>query len=158
MSSGNLQKALIREARAGDAEAVKACVVAAFEHYIPRIGKPPAPMLLDFPAEIEARHVWLAESDGSVAGALVQYETEFGFYIDTVAVQPQLKGSGVGKALLQYAEQEAARRGYDSLYLVTNSKMVENQVLYPKIGYVEYDRQLQAGYQRVFYRKQLAAD
>jgi ribosomal protein S18 acetylase RimI-like enzyme len=151
-------KAVIREARAGDAEAVKACVVAAFEHYIARIGRPPAPMLLDFAAEIEAGHVWLAESDDSVAGALVQYETEFGFYIDTVAVQPHLKGSGVGKALLQLAEQEAARRGYDSLYLVTNSKMVENQVLYPKIGYVEYDRQQQAGYQRVFYRKQLAAD
>src|ERR1700675_132396 len=52
----------IREASANDAPHAKACVVSAFEHYTERLGKPPAPMLLDFSAEIEAKHVWLAES------------------------------------------------------------------------------------------------
>jgi GNAT superfamily N-acetyltransferase len=128
---------VIREACADDAGAVEACVVAAFQHYTARIGKQPSPMLLDFPVEIEARHVWLAESAGVVTGALVQYETELGFYIHAVAVLPHLQGSGVGKALLQFAEREAIRRGYDSIYLVTNAKMTENQVFYPRIGYVE---------------------
>jgi ribosomal protein S18 acetylase RimI-like enzyme len=113
-------------------------------------------MLLDFPAEIEARHVWLAESDGVVAGALVQYETELGFYIDTVAVLPHLQGSGVGKALLQFAEREAIRRGYESIYLVANATMTENQVFYPRIGYVEYERKFDGGYDKIFYRKPLA--
>ena len=146
---------LIREAIASDADAVKACVVAAFEIYVERIGKPPAPMLLDFPAEIEARHVWLAESSGEVLGVLVQYETQQGFYIDTVAVHPHLQGNGVGKALLQFAEQEALKRGYDSIYLCTNVKMTENQIFYPRIGYVEYERKFDGGYDRIFYRKQL---
>lgn len=61
----------------------------------------------------------------------------------------------MGRALLKFAEQEAGRRGFDSLYLCTNAKMTENQVLYPKIGYVEYDRRTQDGYERVFYRKPL---
>ncbi len=69
---------IIRKAAANDADAVKACVLAAFDIYTERIGKPPAPMLLDFPAEIEARHVWLAELSGQVVGVLVQYETTTG--------------------------------------------------------------------------------
>jgi GNAT superfamily N-acetyltransferase len=150
------QLPLIREAIYSDAEVVKTCVVAAFDIYTERIGKPPAPMLLDFPAEIEARHVWLAESRGQVVGVLVQYETTQGFYIDTVAVNPHLQGTGVGKELLQFAEQEALRRGYDSIYLCTNAKMTENQIFYPQIGYVEYERKFDGGYDRIFYRKQLA--
>jgi len=112
-------------------------------------------MLLDFPAEIEARHVWVAETKRTTVGVLVQYETEDGFYVDTVAVAPPHQGSGVGRALLQFAEQEALRRGFDSIYLCTNARMTENQIFYPKMGYIEVDRKLDKGYDRVFYRKSL---
>jgi GNAT superfamily N-acetyltransferase len=148
----------VRLAAPADAAEVRACVVAAFEHYVERIGKPPAPMLLDFEAEIEANRVWIVYGDSGVVGALVQYETDLGFYIDTVAVLPSSQSKGVGRALLQFAEHEALRRGYRSIYLCTNSKMTENQTLYPRVGYVEYDRKNEAGYDRVFYRKQLATE
>jgi GNAT superfamily N-acetyltransferase len=147
---------VIRAAGPADADAARACVVAAFEPYIVRIGKPPAPMLLDFPASIAAGRVWVAERDAQVDGVLVQYETPDGFYIDTVASSPRARGTGVGRALLLFAEAEARRRGYASIYLATNSKMVENQRLYSKVGYVQYDRQPVAGYDRLFYRKPLA--
>ena len=52
-------------------------------------------MLLDFPEMIVAGKVWVAEIAGRVAGVLVQYETEAGFYIDTVAALPELQGTGV---------------------------------------------------------------
>ena len=145
----------LRIARQEDGAAVKACVVAAFGHYVVRIGKPPAPMLLDFAAEIRAGHVWLVPVKAGVAGVLVQYETHEGFYVDTVAVLPESQGTGVGKALLQFAEQEALRRGYTSIYLCTNSKMTENQAFYPRIGYVERERRNEAGYARIFYIKSL---
>ena len=145
----------IRQARAADAIAAFACAQAAFAIYVDRIGKPPGPMLLDYAAEIAAGHVWVAETKGRIVGALVQFETKDGFYIDTVAAHPDAQGTGVGRALLVYAEQEALRRGYDSLYLCTNEKMTENQVFYPRIGYVETARRLEDGYQRVFYRKSL---
>ncbi|MBA2675703.1 GNAT family N-acetyltransferase [Ramlibacter sp.] len=76
---------------------------------------------------------------------LVQYGTAGGFYIDTVAVAPAYHGTGIGRALLEFAEAEAVRRAFTSLYLCTNSRMTENQALYSKIGYVEYDRKPQAG-------------
>jgi len=124
--------------------------------YIERIGKPPAPMLLDYPKLIAERSVWVVERAPEIEGVLVQFETADGFYIDTVASSPRARGTGVGRALLQFAEREAARRGYASVYLCTNSKMIENQVFYPSIGYVEYERKNEAGYDRVFYRKSLA--
>ena len=146
----------VRLAVEADAYAVRTCVIAAFDHYVERIGKQPAPMLLDFAAEIEARHVWVAEEGMRVVGAIVQYETAIGFYIDTVAALPSEQGKGIGRALLTFAEEEARRRGYNSIYLCTNSKMTENQALYPRIGYVEYERKYEAGYDRVFYSKALA--
>ena len=147
----------LRTAVQADTSAVKACVVAAFSHYVQRIGKPPGPMLLDFSAEISAGHVWVVEEQKTIIGVIVQFETESGFYIDTVAALPDQQGRGVGKALLTFAEDEARRRGYKSVYLCTNSMMTENQVFYPKIGYVEYDRKHDGGYDRVFYAKNLTA-
>ena len=145
----------IRQASPEDAGAARACVIAAFAGYIERMGKPPAPMLLDFPAQIQAGHVWLAEQHGELAGVLVQYATEQGFYIDTLAVQPDRQGQGIGRRLLAFAEQQALRLGCSSVYLCTNVKMTENQVFYPRLGYVEYERKIEAGYDRIFYRKRL---
>jgi GNAT superfamily N-acetyltransferase len=124
--------------------------------YIHRIGKPPAPMLLDYPKVIEQRSVWVAELAAQIEGVLVGFETPEGFYIDTVASSPRARGTGIGRALLQFSELEARQRGYASVYLCTNSKMTENQAFYPRIGYVEYDRKSDAGYDRVFYRKSLS--
>ena len=143
----------IRQAVAADTKAVRNCVDAAFSPYISRIGTPPAPMLLDFDAHIRERHVWVALEASEIVGVIVQYETPEGFYIDTVVSQPRVRGSGIGKALLIFAEQEALRRGFDSVYLCTNAKMFENQVLYPKVGYVEYDRKHSEGHARIYYRK-----
>ena len=151
-----LVEPIVRLATAGDATAALACVVAAFEPYIERIGKPPAPMLLDYPTLIAEGRVWVAELSTHVEGVLVQYETLGGFYVDTVAASPRARGTGVGRALLEFSEREALRRGFTSVYLCTNSKMTENQVFYPSIGYVEYERKSEAGYDRVFYRKSLA--
>ncbi|MDM0109438.1 GNAT family N-acetyltransferase [Variovorax sp. J22R24] len=145
----------VRVAYQRDALAASACVNAAFEPYVERIGKPPAPMLSDYAALAVEGKVWVAELGEQVVGVLVQYETADGFYIDTVAASPQTHGTGVGRALLEFAEGEARRRGFESICLCTNSKMTENQVLYPKIGYVEYDRRAQSGYERVFYRKRI---
>jgi len=151
-------QATIRAATPADAAAVRDCIAAAFEPYIARMGKLPGPMTIDVGAEIAAGHVWVADAGEAVVGALVQYRAALGFYIDTVAVDPRLQKTGVGKALLQFAEQEALRRGFDAIYLCTNAQMTENQVFYPRIGYVEFERKHDAGYDRVFYRKRLKLD
>ena len=53
------------------------------------------------------------------------------------------------------AAAEAKRAGYDSIYLYTHETMVENLAGYAKIGYVQYDRRVEAGLARVYMRKKL---
>jgi GNAT superfamily N-acetyltransferase len=132
-------------------------VHAAYRHYIERIGREPGPMLEDYADVIRERHVTIAESGGRLAGVLVLDRTDEGFLLENVAVDPVHKGKGLGRALLERAESEAKRAGFDSIYLYTHEKMTENQALYAKIGYVEYDRRVEAGLARVFMRKRLAA-
>ena len=72
-----------------------------------------------------------------------------------VAVDPAHQGSGIGRALLEHAEQAARQAGYDSIYLYTHELMAENLALYERIGYVEYDRRREDWAARVFMRKQL---
>lgn len=145
----------LRPATDGDAPAVTACVCEAYVHYIERIGKQPGPMLEDFREVIASSQVHVAEQEGAVVGAIVLKITGEGFHVDNVAVRPAVKGRGVGRLLLELAEREAKRQGYDSIYLATHELMVENRALYSRIGYVEFDRRVVNTYPRVLMRKRL---
>jgi GNAT superfamily N-acetyltransferase len=147
----------LRPATEKDAPAVTACVCEAYVHYIERIGKQPGPMLEDYCDVIRSSQVHVAELDGIVVGAIVLQVTSEGFYLDNVAVRPAAQGSGVGRLLLELAEHEAKRQGYDSLYLATHELMLENRALYARIGYVEYDHRVVNTYPRVLMRKHLSA-
>jgi GNAT superfamily N-acetyltransferase len=108
-------------------------------------------------AEVIQNHrVTVADSDGVVVGVLVLAVTEEGFLVDNVAVHPSRRGTGLGRALLELAEAEARRAGFDSVYLYTHEKMTENLSLYSRIGYVEYDRHRLGDFSLVYLRKDLA--
>jgi GNAT superfamily N-acetyltransferase len=147
---------LVRPAVADDAPAVAACVEAAYRHYVERNGKFPAPMLDDYAQVIGEHDVTVAERGPDVAGVLVVREAEEGFLLDNIAVRPDCQGTGVGRRLLQLAEDKARESGYDSIYLYTQEIMIENQALYARIGYTEYARRHEVGLDRVYMRKQLA--
>jgi ribosomal protein S18 acetylase RimI-like enzyme len=143
----------IRPARPEDADAVAACVRAAYNHYVERIGRPPGPMLDDYAEVIRDRSVAVAHIDKAIVGVLVTASTEEGFLLENVAVVPACKGQGIGRALLEMAERAAVHQGFGSIYLYTHEKMTENRALYEKIGYVEYARREEQGLARVYMRK-----
>ena len=60
-----------------------------------------------------------------------------------------------GRALLEFAETEARRAGFDSIDLFTHEKMTENLAIYSKLGYMEYDRRSQGDFSLVYMRKHL---
>ena len=148
--------ASLRPAAGSDTQAVTSCVHNAFRHYIARIGREPGPMLMDYAMEIREHQVYVVEEDGKVVGALVMCIKDEGFLLDVIAVEPSHQGTGIGRLMLEFAEAEARRQGFDSIYLYTHEKMTENQALYKKIGYVEYDRRFEAGLARVYMRKKLS--
>ena len=147
----------LRPAKAKDIDAIRACVDAAYRHYIARIGKPPGPMLDDYAARVAAGQVWVAEVAGTVRGILVLIPADGYLLLDNIAVHPEAQGQGVGGRLLAIADAEAARRGYPELRLYTHVKMTENVELYRHLGWEETGRGEQDGYERVFFRRPVPA-
>jgi putative hydrolase of the HAD superfamily len=111
----------------------------------------------DYAEVIRERRVTVAESAGRIVGVLVLAETQDAFLLENVAVHPSRRGTGLGRTLLELAESEARRAGFDSIYLYTHEKMSENRALYARIGYVEFDRRFEKGLARVYMRKPLRA-
>ena len=145
----------IRAATAADVPAITDIVDQAYRHYIARMGKQPAPMLDDYAARVSEGAVWILEEGAAIAGIIVLLSTTNYLLLDNVAVSPARQGLGLGRRLLAFAEAEAMRRGYHEIRLYTHQTMVENQSLYASIGYEETGRGAEAGYDRVFMRKQV---
>jgi ribosomal protein S18 acetylase RimI-like enzyme len=148
----------IRAATAADASVIRQIVEQAYRHYIPRIGKPPGPMLDDYAARVSEGVVWVIEEGSTIAGVVVLLPRPDHLPLDNVAVVPARQGAGLGRRLLAFAEAEAVRRGYREIRLYTHQTMSENQRLYAAIGYEETGRGTDAGYERVFMRKRLAGE
>jgi N-acetylglutamate synthase-like GNAT family acetyltransferase len=145
----------IRVARPGDARAVAELVQQAYDHYVPRIGARPRPMDEDYPALIAAGQVWVAVDSGVVGVIVLDHQGDH-LQIDNVAVMPERQGSGVGTALLDFAEDRARALGVPELRLFTHALMTENQAYYTRRGYVQTARTLDDGFDRVFFAKRLA--
>lgn len=150
--------ATIRTARAEDVPAIEAVVHAAYAVYLPRMDRPPGPMLDDYAARVREGSASVIEEQGRVVGALVLVPEPGGLLLDNVAVAPEAQGRGLGRRLVAHAEAEARRLGLDEVRLYTNAAMTENVALYAALGFEETHRAEQAGYARVFMRKRLDRD
>jgi ribosomal protein S18 acetylase RimI-like enzyme len=147
--------AAIRPATAADVPAIERVVHDAYIGYVERIGKQPGPMLDDYGARVAEGAVSVLTVDDEVAGVLVLLPEPDHLLLDNIAVDPARKGQGLGRRLMDHAEAEARRRRYAEIRLYTHALMHENLALYPHLGYAEYARGEQAGYQRVFMRKRI---
>ncbi|WP_233548769.1 GNAT family N-acetyltransferase [Galactobacter valiniphilus] len=146
-------------AAASDAGAIRALVRASFAQYVERIGREPAPMLLDWEAilggEAPRAEVTLAVRGDALTGVLyLELEADH-ILVDTVAVDAAERGTGLGRRLLELAEERARELGLPEVRLYTNQAMTENVAYYPRRGYVETDRRGDGGYRRVFFAKRV---
>ena len=142
----------VRTATGRDARWVGELVRAAFEPFVARIGREPAPMREDVGAAISRGEVYVTdERDGMIE--LVP-ETDH-VLVRTVAVLPARRGRGVGSKLLRFAETRAAELGLHELRLFTNVAMVESRGWYAGLGFEETGHETHEGYRRVGFRKRL---
>ena len=76
------------------------------------------------------------------------------------AVRPELQGHGLGRFLMQRAEEGALALGKARLRLYTNAVMTENIPFYEGLGFEIEGKVLVDGYHRIYFVKQLkeAAD
>lgn len=143
----------IQRARPEDAPIVRRIALAAYQPYIRRIGRKPAPMLADYAALVAAGKLWIRSEIAEIVGYIVLEAAEDALLIENLAVHPERHGEGHGRALLDFAGREARRLGLPRLSLYTNAKMSENIGLYLALGWRETGRRHEAGFDRVFFEK-----
>ena len=131
---------MIREARVGDAEALRDIFVASlgyegtqFEVVRQRIGQ----LAGD---ERCISLVWEDPDAGEVLGFIhaLRYDTlhtEGGWDVISLAVAPAAQGKGIGQALLVACEAEAARRGGQFIRLNSSVQRTKAHAFYEHLGY-----------------------
>ena len=143
----------IRPATPADLPAVREVVTAAYARYLDRMDRPPAPMLADYAAEVESARLWVTGEP--VTGLIELTESDGSLHVGNVAVHPSAQGTGLGRRLMEFAEEQARQRGLGRLDLFTNEVMTENQAIYARLGYRETGRRAEDGYRRVYLEKVL---
>jgi GNAT superfamily N-acetyltransferase len=146
---------MIRVAVEDEVETIRALVREAYEKYVERIDREPAPMTADFDALVTAGQVDVMELDQVIVGVLVSYQEDHYYFVDNVAVSPSFQGKGQGRVLLEYAEGKARSLGLGEMRLYTNAAMHENISYYPRLGYEEAGRDGEGGLRRVHFVKWL---
>lgn len=146
---------MIRQAKPEDINAVAAIAVAAYSIYVARMGRRPAPMDQNFAEAQLLGRLWVYGRAGAIQGYIVAYPQSASFHIENVAVHPDYAGQGIGTKLMAHGEALAVEAGCSSVNLYTNAKMTENLTLYPRLGYVQTDRRIENGFDRVYFVKSL---
>ena len=81
--------------------------------------------------------VFFAEVDGQLAGRirLLKWWNQFG-YVEDIAVNPEFRGQGVGRRLLERGIQWAREQGYPGVMLETQDDNVPACTLYASCGFM----------------------
>jgi predicted N-acetyltransferase YhbS len=143
---------LLRDARAGDAPAIRAVTIAAYQQYaalIPRVWRPYRDNILETLANPAPAEQIVAERDGAILGAVLLFPPGTGFEqpagaeasplapdVRLLAVVPAARGQGVGGALMQACLRRAQAAGHASVTLHTMDVMVVAKAMYERLGFV----------------------
>lgn len=104
-------------------------------------------------AELAECGGWVARQDGRLVGAIRTRETPDLLLIGRIAIAPDMQGQGIGRQLLQAAEDDSDAPEAE---LFTGSLSEANLQLYQRCGYVETQRVPEGdGIEQVFLRKRL---
>ena len=145
----------LRQATMADLPAIRLVVAAAYDKYLSRMDKPPAPLLRDYGPAIEMGAIWVTGTP--VIGLISLAQVDDVILIENVAVHPGQQGSGLGRRLMEFAEQYARKRQIRRLALYTNEVMTENRAIYEHLGYEVTSRRTENGYRRIYMQKTLPA-
>lgn len=145
-----------RRALESDATAITKLVNEAYEHYIDRLGRKPKPMTVDYLEAVKNHQVWVVDIDQQPVGVLELMPETACLLIENVAIAPSQQGSGLGRALMLFAEAQALEQQYAALRLYTNEHFTENLAFYTRLGYTESHREPYKGTDAVYMFKGLA--
>ena len=106
-------------------------------------------------ASLERGDMYVAEYDGKVAATGIINRTQVNVYLDcdweykasddkvcvlhTLAVDPEVRGLGIGPAFVRFYEETGKAWGCEVLRIDTNARNRMARKMYAKLGYIETD-------------------
>jgi N-acetylglutamate synthase-like GNAT family acetyltransferase len=144
----------LRVATLSDLESIDELVAAAFQRHVTNMGFPPVQLLRDTSDQIEAGEIWVYGDP--ITGVMSVSEVGDSLVIENMAVHPAVQGTGIGRRLIEHAEQMATDWRLRRVVLVRNAPMVTHRDFYAHVGYVEADRRTGHGSRQVFMEKSLS--
>jgi predicted N-acetyltransferase YhbS len=101
---------------------------------------PPSGVMKETAADLAKRQhdgfVLVATENDEFIGSVFCAEKNDSLYLTRMATRPDLRGSGVGRALLRAAEDEARRRRLPKLSLRVRKTLPGNRVYFARFGFV----------------------
>jgi ribosomal protein S18 acetylase RimI-like enzyme len=125
----------MRPATDDDVPAITALVDAAYEKWVPVIGREPMPMQADYEEAVRDHMIDLLFDGAELVGLIETILHPDHLFIENVAVAPARQHQGFGRHLMAYAEGKARGFHLFQLRLVTNAAFASNVQLYRDIGY-----------------------
>ena len=95
-----------------------------------------------FVKDLESTDTYIAENDGLTLGFInMNQHNNYTAEIEIIAVRPEFRRRGVGRALIEFAERECLKRGLEYLFLKTlgpsspDWNYAQTRVFYEAMGY-----------------------
>lgn len=99
-------------------------------------------------AKAETETCFVAWRGGELAGCIFAAERSDHFYVGKFAVASNMQGFGIGRALMQAAEDLARALGKPVLELQARIELTGNHASFARLGFRETERTAHAGYDR----------
>ena len=141
-----------RRAVAEDHEIIIAIAHKAYEKYVERMGKEPAPMR---PVIQKEDVVFVCEDNKQIIAFAILVKINDQIILDSIAVDPPHQNKGIGNNFIKFIEQYLIKQKFDKYQLYTNEKMFENIDWYQKIGFKIFKKVTEKGYDRIYFEKEL---
>ena len=144
---------LFRKAKLEDHKIIMAIALKAYEKYIERMGKEPAPMR---PVIQKEDVVFVCEDNKQVIAFAILVKINHQIILDSIAVDPSHQKKGIGNNFIKFIEQYLIKQKFDKYQLYTNEKMFENIDWYQKMGFKIFKKVTEKGFNRIYFEKQLS--
>ena len=148
-----MQKQSFRRATSADASTIAEITRAAYEKWVPVIGREPKPMTANYQQAVIDHVIDLLEQEGRVVALIEVIPKSSYLLIENVAVLPEWHGKGIGGLLLGHAETIARSLRLNELRLYTNTMFSSNISFYTHRGFEEFQREQHAKWGGVVHMK-----
>ena len=144
---------LFRKAKLEDHKIIMAIAQKAYEKYIERMGKEPAPMR---PVIQKEDMVFICEDNKQVIAFAILVKINDQIILDSIAVDTPHQKKGIGNNFIKFIEQYLIKQKVNKYQLYTNEMMFENIDWYQKIGYKIFKKVTEKGFNRIYFEKELS--